>query len=543
MPKKVINENILRQLIRNILHEAVDELNLYHGTHADFDKFDVAYLSTGWGQQAHGYGFYLTDCYEAAKDYSCGGKVMEVKVPDGKYLSDKRISPREKQVIARTFFKYYTEELDYGKEAYPDAQARNDFWQYEVSCILNCDDGAYVYGTVASLLGSNEDTSNFLHDKLGYVGITIHTKHGETGEPITTYVIFNPNDIEILNKDVVNEKVDKLKVDEFHKIFTFGKYNGQEKTKVIREDPEYCVWLYKKMKYSPFTDKQLGLLDVSYYRKYKMFPIKSRTTPNYAQIKGVLVKNMTAEQLSYVYENGTDEFKWLVKQEHTNRGWHYHPYKRYPVFQTDDLYENIDKRQPNEIDKYDNPLGKFGTFKLSPAILSCIYEAAFQLLGYERFAIDGEMVMDNKVMDNPWDDAYHILKWAIDNKGLDEKYLGRVSSLYSDMDDNQFHNYIKQVESGKIFWFSREELSEIFKVLPDVLRKHLVQDMLNVGRTGKIRATVEQLKRLNGGENLERFIEIIRRELKSGNVKRGIANFKELVRQTMQTTLMLGSGK
>ena len=412
MSKKVINENTLRQLIRNILHEAVDELNLYHGTHADFDKFDVAYLSTGWGQQAHGYGFYLTDCYEAAKDYSCGGKVMEVKVPDGKYLSDKRISPREKQVIARTFFKYYTEELDYGKEAYPDAQARNDFWQYEVSCILNCDDGAYVYGTVASLLGSNEDASNFLHDKLGYVGITIRTKHGETGEPITTYVIFNPNDIEILNKDVVNEEIDK-------------------------------------------------------------------------------------------YQSG----------EAANKNAH------------------------------DIGLGQFGLFKLSPAILSCIYEAAFQLLGYERFAIDGEMVMDNRVMDNPWDDAYHILKWAIDNKGLDEKYLGRVSSLYSDMDDNQFHNYIKQIESGKIFWFSKEELSEIFRVLPDALRKHLVQDMLNVGRTGKIRATVEQLKQMNGGENLERFIEIIRRELKSGNVKRGIANFKEPVRQAMQTTLMLGSGK
>ena len=411
MSKKVINENILRQLIRNILHEAVDELNLYHGTHADFDKFDVAYLSTGWGQQAHGYGFYLTDCYEAAKDYSCGGHVMEVKVPDGKYLSDEGIDDEEREKIADTFFTYYTEELEYGREAYPDRQSRNDFWKYEVSCILKCDDGAYVYGTVASLLGSNEDASNFLHDKLGYVGITIHTKHGVTGEPITTYVIFNPNDIEILNKDVVNEEIDK-------------------------------------------------------------------------------------------YQSGE-----VAKNAH------------------------------------DIGLGQFGLFKLSPAILSCIYEAAFQLLGYERFAIDGEMVMDNSVMDNPWDDAYHVLKWAIDNKGLDKKYLGRVSSLYSDMDDNQFHNYIKQVESGKVFWFSREELSEIFRVLPDALRKHLVQDMLNVGRTGKIRATVEQLKQMNGGENLERFIEIIRRELKSGNVKRGIANFKEPVRQAMQTTLMLGSGK
>ena len=91
------------------------------------------------------------------------------------------------------------------------------------------------------------------------------------------------------------------------------------------------------MKYSPFTDKQLGLLDVSYYRKYKIFPIKSRTTPNYAQIKGVLVKNMTAEQLSYVYDNGTDEFKWLVKQEHINRGWHGKRIYGAPAFQTDDI--------------------------------------------------------------------------------------------------------------------------------------------------------------------------------------------------------------
>ena len=112
------------------------------------------------------------------------------------------------------------------------------------------------------------------------------------------------------------------------------------------------------------------------------------------------------------------------------------------------------------------------------------------------------------------------------------------------MDDNQFHNYIKQIENGKVFWFSKEELSEIFRVLPDALRKHLVQDMLNVGRTGKIRATVEQLKQLNGGENLEKFIEIIKQEFKSGNIKRGsIANFKEPVRRAMQTTLMLGSGK
>ena len=64
----------------------------------------TAYLSTGWGQQAYGYGFYLIDDYDAARDYACGGQVMEVEVPDGKYLTDKSISMREKQKIANIFF-------------------------------------------------------------------------------------------------------------------------------------------------------------------------------------------------------------------------------------------------------------------------------------------------------------------------------------------------------------------------------------------------------------------------------------------------------
>lgn len=335
---KVINENILRKVIRNVLHEAIDELNLYHGTQADFDKFDTAYLSTGWGQQAYGYGFYLIDNYDAAKDYALGGQVMEVEVPDGKYLTDKSISMREKQRITNIFFKYYTEELDYGREAYPDEQAKKDFWDYEVSYILNCSTGAYVYGTIASILGGNKETSKFLHDKCGYKGIIIRDKPTHKSPLMKIYVIFNPDDIKILKKTPVNEKVDGSKVHEFHKIFTFGKYKGLDKTKVIQEDPEYCVWLYKKMKYSPFTDNQLGILDVSYYKRFKIFPIKSYTTPKYARIRGVLVKDMTPEQLTYVYENGSDEFKWLIKQEHNNRGWHRSAsYGGAPAFQTDDI--------------------------------------------------------------------------------------------------------------------------------------------------------------------------------------------------------------
>ena len=420
MSKKIVNENILRKIIRSVLYESIDELNLYHGTNSDFDKFDFAYLSSGWGQQAYGYGFYLTTSYDAAKEYAYDanhGQVMEVEVPDGKYLTDVSISKAEANRIARIFFKYMTEENEDTRDSYPTEDEKRCFWDYEVDYIRRCKTGSYVYGTIASLMGSDKNTSEFLHDKCGYVGLKIRDIYNAGKKTPITYVIFNQNDIKIINKNVIKENI-------------------------------------------------------------------ATNQPGNVEMFG-----------------------------HTNK-------------------------------ELDSGVGKFGIFKLSPALMSCIYEAAFQLLGYERFAIDGEIVYDNQIMDNPWDDAYSIIKWAIDNKGLDEKYLGRVSSQYSDMDDNQFRNYIKQIENGKIFWFSREELSDIFRVLPDALRKHLVQDMLNVGRTGKIRATVEQLKQLNGGENLDRFIEIIKQELKSGNVKRGsIANLKEPVRLAMQTTLMLGSGK
>ena len=403
-----INEDKLRCIIRNTLNEIVDELNLYHGTRANFDKFDTAYLSTGWGQQAYGYGFYLIDDYDAARDYACGGQVMEVEVPDGKYLTDKSISMREKQKIANIFFKYYTEELDYGKDVYPDAQSKKDFWDYEVSYILNCSTGSYVYGTIASILGGNKETSEFLHDRCGYSGIIIHDKPTHKSKLMKIYVIFSPDDMNILKKIPVNEEIDK--------------YNS-----------------------------------------------------------GVVAS-----------------------------------------------------------DTHDIGIGQFGIFKLSPALMSCVYEAAFQLLGYERFAIDGEIVLDNSIMDNPWDDAYHILKWGIDNKGLDKKYLGRVSSIYSGMGDDQFYDYVKNIESGKTFWFNKNELNEIFKVLPDKLRNRLVNDMLNVGRSGKVKKMVEYLKAYNGGQNLEEFIQIMRDKFKNGEIKRGgIGNYKEPVKVAMEASRML----
>ena len=411
--KVKITESQLRSIIRNVIKESISEINLYHGTNADFNKFDTAYMSSGWGQQAHGYGFYLIDDFNTAKDYAYNahtGQVLEVEVPYGKYLNDKSISMREKEKIARIFFKYITKENPDTIDSYPDEQTRQDFWNYEVSYILNCSTGTYVYGTIASLMGSNKDTSDFLHDKCGYTGLIVRDKPTHDSKLMKIYVIFNPDDIKILRK----------------------------------------------------------------------------------------IKN----------NNNLDE-------------------------------SNISRPQTSPANFFEQGTGRFGMFKLSPALQSAIYEAAFQLLGFERFAINGEIAFNSQIMDNPWDDAYSVIKWGIENKGLNPKYLSKLSSQHSSLSDDQFNNYVNNVQAGNQFWFTKEELTDIFSHLPHNLQKELIKDMVNVSRINAINNIVEQLKQLNNGETLEQFVNIMREYLKQNPDKRKLKNLKEPVTQAMQSCNML----
>lgn len=180
-----------------IVENTNNELVLYHGTQANFDVFDQSYINTGWGKQEYGYGFYLTDYYQAAKEYSKGGKVIKVYVPGKKYLSYKGITLSEKRNIANKFFKYYTEVDEYGKEAYSTPELKKDFWNEECKYLIECNDGGDIYGTIASILGSDKETSEFLKS-IGYVGIKFPCSNGRTGEKFTNYVIFDAKDIEII---------------------------------------------------------------------------------------------------------------------------------------------------------------------------------------------------------------------------------------------------------------------------------------------------------------------------------------------------------
>ena len=156
-------------------------------------------------------------------------------------------------------------------------------------------------------------------------------------------------------------------------------------------------------------------------------------------------------------------------------------------------------------------------FGLAPSLLE---EAAFQLLGYERFAIAG--MGDKNVMPNPWDDLFNTLKWAIDNKGLNPDYLKRVSKYDFSLPENEngerpqhtsdkeWENYVNQVNRNERRIFSSEELREIAAVLPDAFKLDLLNDLVNISRIADVHAVVNHILVQNDGDDAVRFVNAVK---------------------------------
>ena len=156
-------------------------------------------------------------------------------------------------------------------------------------------------------------------------------------------------------------------------------------------------------------------------------------------------------------------------------------------------------------------------FGLAPTLLE---EAAFQLLGYERFAIAG--MGDKNVMSNPWDDLFNTLKWAIDNKGLNPDYLKRVSKYDFSFQENEngerpqhtsdkeWEHYVNQVNRNERRIFSSEELREIAAVLPDAFKLDLLNDLVNISRIAEVRAVVNHILVQNDGDDAVRFVNAVK---------------------------------
>lgn len=156
-------------------------------------------------------------------------------------------------------------------------------------------------------------------------------------------------------------------------------------------------------------------------------------------------------------------------------------------------------------------------FGLAPSLLE---EAAFQLLGYERFSIAG--MGDKNVMPNPWEDLFNTLKWAIDNKGLNPDYLKRVSKYDFSLPENEngerpqhtsdkeWEHYVNQVNRNERRIFSSEELREIAAILPDTLKLDLFNDLVNLSRIADVHAVVNHILVQNDGDDAVRFVNAVK---------------------------------
>ena len=156
-------------------------------------------------------------------------------------------------------------------------------------------------------------------------------------------------------------------------------------------------------------------------------------------------------------------------------------------------------------------------FGLAPTVLE---EAAFQLLGYERFAIAG--IGGKDVMPNPWDDLFNTLKWAVDNKDLNPEYMKRVSKYDFSVPENgngerpqhtsdeEWNHYVKQVNANERRIFSSEELREIAAVLPVALKLDLFNDLVNISRIADVHAVVNHILVQNDGDDAVRFVNAVK---------------------------------
>lgn len=80
---------MVKKSVRRILKESnLDELEAWHGTTADFDRFDLSFLGTGEGTQVYGYGVYLTDVYDTGKWYAISTAYDKNKGKNKSYRAD-----------------------------------------------------------------------------------------------------------------------------------------------------------------------------------------------------------------------------------------------------------------------------------------------------------------------------------------------------------------------------------------------------------------------------------------------------------------------
>ena len=186
-------------------------LDLWHGSGADFDKLDHAFIGTGEGNMSNGYGTYLASVKDKADLYanisakkrgeneqteprSMTRHLYQVTVPSDNgrnYIAWSERMPQEQvKELTRTLYGEIVNNDT--EEMYTTRQAKDELWK-ELQSLSSDIDGKDLYGTIASYLGGQKEASRFL-SKNGYTGIRVKGEYANENE---NFVIFDEKDMAI----------------------------------------------------------------------------------------------------------------------------------------------------------------------------------------------------------------------------------------------------------------------------------------------------------------------------------------------------------
>lgn len=117
-------------------------------------------------------------------------------------------------------------------------------------------------------------------------------------------------------------------------VFHFGKYKGKIIRDIIELDLSYCIWCINNLKCNPFTNKQIALIETTYYDRFGIYPFKRIETAQHLKYDGKHLKTFDNEKLYEIYKENPS-YRWAIRAIHKSR-------KRVSMFrvatfQTDDI--------------------------------------------------------------------------------------------------------------------------------------------------------------------------------------------------------------
>lgn len=190
------------------------EDTLYHGSKNDFNEFEIPKYHTNGGTL--GYGIYLTDSIERAKSYANdSGYLYTVELNDeltnSKPLSAKEVTLTVNQV-AQIIEKVAQKQID--EEEYPyilsdweeptsettmDAGNKAIVKRIAQNIVDDTDDLNIING-ISNQLGGNDSGAQMLNPVLNEMNIHYAVLDVDYYDKSKEYVVFNPDDIKISNK-------------------------------------------------------------------------------------------------------------------------------------------------------------------------------------------------------------------------------------------------------------------------------------------------------------------------------------------------------